>query len=93
MLDIFLNNIDKNNTINDATPDDQENADAFLCENELYQHLLGNEFNMKMRNTETLAYNCPLSYWKSSAHIFKHLEGLAGKYLAIPATSVPSERI
>ena len=62
MLDILLNNIDKNNTISDATPNDQENADAFLCENELYQLLLGNEFNMKMRNTETLAYNCPLSW-------------------------------
>ena len=28
-----------------------------------------------------------------SAHRFKHFEGLAVKYLAIPATSAPSERI
>ena len=64
MLDILLNNIDENITINDATPDNQDNADAAkkLCKNELYQLLLGNEFNMKMQNTETLAYNCPLSW-------------------------------
>lgn len=95
MLDILLNNIDANNTINDATPDDQDNADTVrrLCENELYQLLLGNQFNMKMWNAETQAYNCPLSWWKVSARRFKHIEGLAVKYLAIPATSAPSERI
>ena len=95
MLDALLNNIDENYTINDATPDDQDTADAAktLCENELYQLLLGNDFKMKMRNTETQVYNCPLSWWKMSAHRFKHFEGLAVKYLAIPATSAPSERI
>ena len=95
MLDALLNNIDENYTINDATPDDQDTADAAktLCENELYQLLLGNVFKMKMRNTETQVYNCPLSWWKLSAHRFKHFEGLAVKYLAIPATSAPSERI
>ena len=31
--------------------------------------------------------------WKTSAHRFKNLERLAVKYLAIPATSAPSERI
>jgi hypothetical protein len=64
LIDVLSNNIGENNTINDATPDDQDNADAAkkLCKNELYQLLLGNEFNMKMQNTETLAYNCPLSW-------------------------------
>ena len=38
-------------------------------------------------------YACPLSWWNSSAHRFKNLERLAVKYLAIPATSAPSERI
>ena len=63
LIDVLSNNIGENNTINDATPDDQDNADAAkkLCKNELYQLLLGNEFNMKMQNTETLAYKCPLS--------------------------------
>ena len=62
MLDALLNNIDENYTINDATPDDQDTADAAktLCENELYQLLLGNDFKMKMRNTETQVYNCML---------------------------------
>ena len=51
MLDALLNNIDENYTINDATPNDQDTADAAktLCENELYQLLLGNDFKMKMR--------------------------------------------
>ena len=97
MLDILLNNINENYaTINDATPNDQDTADAAkkLCENELYQLLLGNDFKMKMWNTETQAYNCPLSWWKLSAHRFKHFEGLAVKYyLATPATSAPSEHI
>jgi len=64
-----------------------------MCENEFYQLLLGNDFKMEMRNTETQAYNSPLSWWKLSAHRFKHFEGLAVKYLAIPATSASSECI
>ncbi len=48
---------------------------------------------MKMQDINTKLYNCPLSWWKSSAHRFKNFERLAVKYLAIPATSAPSERI
>ena len=94
MLDALLNNIDENYTINDATPDDQDTANAnMLCENEMYQLLLGNDFKMKMQNIKTKVYNCPLDWWKTSAHRFKNFERLAVKYLAIPATSAPSERI
>jgi hypothetical protein len=48
---------------------------------------------MKMQNIKTKVYNCPLDWWKTSAHRFKNFERLAVKYLAIPATSAPSERI
>ena len=48
---------------------------------------------MKMQNIENKVYNCPLSWWKLSAYRFKNLERLAVKYLAIPATAAPSERI
>jgi hypothetical protein len=96
MLDILLYSIGGDlSTINDATPDDQDDTATakMLCENELYQLLLRNDLKMKMQNTETKAFNCPLSWWKSSAHRFKNFERLAVKYLAIPATSAPSERI
>jgi len=92
MLDILLNGIGVDNT---TAPDDQDNSATanILCENQMYQLLLGNDFKMKMQNSETKAYNCPLDWWKTSAHRFKNFERLAVKYLAIPATSAPSERI
>ena len=91
MLDILLNGIGGDKT----TPDDQDNTATanMLCENEMYQLLLGNDFKMKMQNIKTKVYNCPLDWWKTSAHRFKNFERLAVKYLAIPATSAPSERI
>ena len=91
MLDVLLNSIGGDKT----TPDDQDNTATanMLCEDEMYQLLLGNDFKMKMQNIETKVYNCPLDWWKTSAHRFKNFERLAVKYLAIPATSAPSERI
>jgi len=64
---------------NTTAPDDQDNSATanILC----------------VQNSETKAYNCPLDWWKTSAHRFKNFERLAVKYLAIPATSAPSERI
>jgi hypothetical protein len=59
----------------------------------MYQLLLGTNFVMKMQDINTNLYNCPLSWWKSLAHRFKNFGMLAVKYLAIPATSAPSERI
>ena len=90
MLDILLNGIGSI-----TTPNDQVNTATAnqVCENEMYQLLLGNDFKMNMQNIEKTAYNCPLSWWKSSAHRFKNFKSLAVKYLAIPATSAPSERI
>ena len=91
MLGILLNGIGGDKT----TPDDQDNTATanMLCENEMYQLLLGNDFKMKMQNIKSKVYNCPLDWWKTSAHRFKNFERLAVKYLAIPATSAPSERI
>jgi hypothetical protein len=94
MLDILLNSIGEC-TINDRNPD-QEGATTISqrqCENEMYQLLLGSHFMMKMQDINTKLYNCPLSWWKSSAHQFKNFERLAVKYLALPVTSTPSECI
>ena len=91
MLDVLLNSIGGDKT----TPDNQDNTATanILCENEMYQLLLENDFKMKMQNIKTKVYNCRLDWWKTSAHRFKNFERLAVKYLAIPATSAPSECI
>ncbi len=69
MLDDLLKSIG-NDTADDTYADDdqEENAAKSHCENELYQLLLGNEFKMNMQYIESKVYNCPLSWWKSSAH-------------------------
>ena len=96
MLDILLNSIGEG-TIIDRNPDHEAATtnSRLQCENEMYQLLLGTNFMMKMQDTNTKLYNCPLSWWKSSAQQFKfkNYQILAVKYLAIPATSAPSERI
>ncbi len=95
MLDILLNSITGESTISDRDPD-QESAATISrrqCESEMYHFFLGTNFMMKMQDINTKLYNCPLSWWKSSAHRFKNFGMLAVKYLAIPATSAPSERI
>ena len=48
---------------------------------------------MKMQDNNSNVYNCLLSWWKSSGHRFINLDKLAVKYLSVPATSAPSERI
>jgi hypothetical protein len=91
MLDVLLNSIGGDKT----TPDDQDNTATanMLCENGMYQLLLGNDFKMKMQNIETKVYNCPHDWWKTPAHRFKNFERLAVKNTAIPATSALSECI
>ncbi len=60
MLDILLNGIGGGMT----TPNDQVNTATAnqVCENEMYQLLLGNDFKMNMQNIGKRVYNCPLSY-------------------------------
>jgi hypothetical protein len=48
---------------------------------------------MKMKKVESKVYTCPLSWWKTSAVRYMNLGKLVIKYLAVPATSAPSERI
>jgi hypothetical protein len=94
MLDLLLKSIG-GSSINNRIPD-QEGATTISqrqCENEMYQFLLGTHFMMKMQDINTKLYNCLLSWGKSSAHQFKNFERLAVKYLAILATSAPSEHI
>ncbi len=97
MNDIMLNNLLKSigdDTADDTNADhDQDDTAKSQCDNELYQLLLGNDFKMKMQDVESKVYNCPLSWWKSSACRYMNFGKLAIKYLAVPATSAPSEHI
>jgi hAT family C-terminal dimerisation region len=93
VLDNLLKGI-SDDTVGDDLSANEDNTTAHtLCENELYQLLLGNDFKMKVHDKISKVYNCPLSWWKSSAHRFVNLGKLAVKYLGVPATSAPSERI
>jgi hypothetical protein len=43
--------------------------------------------------TDTGHFSCPLQWWRLHQFRFPHLSKLALKFLAIPATSAPSERV
>jgi hypothetical protein len=93
MLDNLLKGI-SDDTAGDDSSANQDNTTAHsLCKNGLYQLLLSNNFKMRMQDNNSKVYNCPLSWWKSSAHRYINFDKLAVKYLGVPATSAPSERI
>jgi len=48
---------------------------------------------MKLRDPHSGLFNNPLDWWRVHASDFPHLAKLALKYLSIPATSAPSERV
>lgn len=48
---------------------------------------------IKMRDEATGKFNCPLKWWSMHQHDYYYVSKLALKYLPIPATSAPSERV
>ena len=94
MLDNLLKGISDDTVGDDSSANQDDTTAHSLSENELYQLLLGNDFKMRMQDNNSKVYNCPLSWWKSSAgRYIMNLGKLVIKYLAIPATSAPSEHI
>jgi hypothetical protein len=89
----LLKGISDDTVVDNSSANQDETTARSICDNELYQLLLGHDFKMKVQDNNTKEYNCPLSWWKSSADRFINLGKLAIKYLGVPATSAPSERI
>lgn len=62
-----------------------------ICANELKRYKMAQGVEPLNRATKKL--NDPLPWWKKNAPIFPTLAKLARKYLAVQATSAPSERV
>lgn len=54
---------------------------------------LSAEFDKYFREPPVPLSHDPLNWWKENCHRYPHVSALANKYLCLPATSVPSERV
>ena len=72
---------------------DDDDTIHYTCQMELERYLHDARSGAcPMNNTES-EFNNPLIWWKVNAVKYPYVANLAHKYLAIPATSAPSERI
>jgi hypothetical protein len=83
-LDKFLDSIDNDN---DPVQHSTNNTSTFTFGNETKKYRqLANSFISAVGEDKTA-----LNFWKCNKHLLPNLSILARKYLATPATSVPSE--
>ena len=68
-----------------------EHAAAEVVQREIVKYKLASCINN--RNTATEKFNCPMDWWRAHYSEYFYLSKLALKYLAIPATSAPSEHV
>ncbi len=75
-------------------PNDNDTALRAVCKSELdrYLHDAINKGACAMYD-ENDAFNDPLKWWKENGAKYPYVANIARKYLAIPATSAPSERV
>ena len=73
----------RNNNINEDPLEERVQAEAILFRQEAHLPL----------KDQTGRWNNPLEWWKMKQNQFPLLAALAKKYLAVPATSAPSERV
>jgi hypothetical protein len=64
-------------------------AAMIRSEIELYKAAKG----VRLRDPQSGLFSNPLDWWRVHKDDFPHLANLSIKYLAIPATSAPSERV
>ncbi len=75
-------------------PNDNDTTLRAVCESELdrYSHDAINKGACAMYD-ENDAFNDPSKWWKENGAKYPYVANIACKYLAIPATSAPSERV
>jgi hypothetical protein len=104
-VDIFFQDFDADDELqelndalgpNDATRAEEEQVwgletvrDTIQREMQLYKEARG----MMLRDPNTKNFSNPLDWWRVNKQTYPHLSKLALKYLSIPATSAPSERV
>jgi hypothetical protein len=74
-----------------VAPADDDAARRALLEQELVDYWLVPEIGFQQHRTDPA--QDPLLWWARNEGVFPHVAKLAKKYLAIPASSAPSERV
>jgi hypothetical protein len=74
----------------DDNLEELDNAATLVCsELDIYKAVS----DIKMRDSITRKFNCPLEWWRLHQNDFVYLSSLAAKYLSIHATSAPLEHV
>eukprot|EP00956_Cyclotella_meneghiniana_P040792 scaffold205154_cov36-Cyclotella_meneghiniana.AAC.1 len=72
---------------------DDEAAIRQVCEGELSRYLIAVESGVCPLENEDGSLGDPLKWWKENAPAYAYVANVARKFLAVPATSAPSERV
>ena len=92
VLDSILGGILDDSDDDGPPGEDADETIREMCVNDIHVFLMFKSFKMNLRNNEN-NYNCPLTWWKKYGGQFTTCAALAATFLAIPATSAPSERV
>ena len=106
ILEIFT---EQSNRIEEINPNQPSNNDQYLDDDsnvwnivdKMYKKLpqsprtsiIEKELNLYLKDNILNRHECPLQWWNRNQLIYPNLQNIARKYLSLPATTVPSERL